>query len=197
MRRSRRGLPPCRRSACRRSRSTARSTGSTGRRNRNSTESTSPPATSAGCSRTSGTARRRKRRRPSRRPLSTSATADGGRVLIAANVVVALVALLHVYFLVLEMFLWDKPAGLRAFGQTLEAARASKVLAANQGLYNGFLAAGPFWGLSLGASGTAVKVFFLLCVLVAGVFGAATASRKILFVQALPAVIGLALVLPS
>ena len=67
-----------------------------------------------------------------------------------ANVVVGLVALLHVYILVLEMFLWDKPRGLRAFGQTLEAAKASKVLAANQGLYNGFLAAGLFWGLSLG-----------------------------------------------
>ena len=118
-------------------------------------------------------------------------------MLIAANVVVGLVALLHVYFLVLEMFLWDKPAGLRAFGQTLEAARASKVLAANQGLYNGFLAAGLFWGLSLGAGGTGVKVFFLLCVLVAGLFGAATASRKILFVQALPAAIGLVLVLLS
>ena len=118
-------------------------------------------------------------------------------MLIAANIVVGLVALLHVYFLVLEMFLWDKPAGLRAFGQTLEAARASKVLAANQGLYNGFLAAGLFWGLSLGAGGTAVKVFFLVCVLVAGLFGAATASRKILFVQALPAAIGLALVLLS
>ncbi|HTO49059.1 MAG TPA: DUF1304 domain-containing protein [Burkholderiales bacterium] len=118
-------------------------------------------------------------------------------MLIAANVVVGLVALLHIYFLVLEMFLWDRPAGLRAFGQTLEAARASKVLAANQGLYNGFLAAGLFWGLSLGAGGTGVKVFFLLCVLVAGVFGAATASRKILFVQALPAAIGLVLVFLS
>ncbi|HWZ85008.1 MAG TPA: DUF1304 domain-containing protein, partial [Thermoanaerobaculia bacterium] len=74
-----------------------------------------------------------------------------------ANLVVAAVALLHVYILVLEMFLWDKPRGLRAFGQTLEAARASKVLAANQGLYNGFLAAGLFWGLTLGAGGTAVK----------------------------------------
>ena len=113
---------------------------------------------------------------------------------IAANVVVGLVALLHVYFLVLEMFLWDKPAGLRAFGQTLEAARASKVLAANQGLYNGFLAAGLLWGLTLGAQGTSVKVFFLACVLVAGLYGAATASRKILFIQALPAAVGLALV---
>ena len=114
---------------------------------------------------------------------------------LAANVVVALVAALHVYFLVLEMFLWDKPAGLRAFGQTLEAATASKVLAANQGLYNGFLAAGLAWGLMLGPDGFGVKVFFLACVLVAGLYGAATASRKILFVQALPAAIGLALVL--
>ena len=111
-----------------------------------------------------------------------------------ANVLVALIALLHVYILVLEMFLWDKPAGLRAFGQTREAAAASKVLAANQGLYNGFLAAGLFWGLSLGAAGTGVKVFFLCCVLVAGLFGAATASRRILFVQAIPAAIALALV---
>lgn len=114
---------------------------------------------------------------------------------IAASVLVALVALLHLYFLVLEMFLWDKPAGLKAFGQTLEAARASKVLAANQGLYNGFLAAGLLWGLWLGPAGTGVKVFFLLCVIVAGVFGAVTASRKILFVQALPAAIALGLVL--
>lgn len=112
-----------------------------------------------------------------------------------ANVVIGLVALLHIYFLVLEMFLWDKPAGLRAFGQTKEAATASKVLAANQGLYNGFLAAGLLWGLVLGSEGAGVKVFFLTCVLVAGVFGAMTASRKILFVQALPAAIGLALVL--
>jgi putative membrane protein len=111
----------------------------------------------------------------------------------AANIVVALVALLHVYILVLEMFLWDKPAGLRAFGQTKQAATATKVLAANQGLYNGFLAAGLFWGLSLGDAGYGVKIFFLLCVLVAGLYGAATASRKIIFVQALPAAIGLAL----
>jgi len=116
---------------------------------------------------------------------------------IAANVVVALVALLHLYFLVLEMFLWDKPAGLRAFGHTREAAAASKVLAANQGLYNGFLAAGLVWGLSLGGAGTAVKVFFLLCVLIAGVYGALTASRKILVVQALPALMALGLVAMS
>lgn len=116
---------------------------------------------------------------------------------LIANIVVGVVALLHVYFLVLEMFLWDKPAGLRAFGQTLEAAKASKVLAANQGLYNGFLAAGLLWGLMLGPSGTNIKPFFLGCVLIAGLYGAATASRKILFVQALPAAVGLALLLLS
>lgn len=116
---------------------------------------------------------------------------------LVANIVICVVALLHVYFLVLEMFLWDKPAGLRAFGQTLEAAKASKVLAANQGLYNGFLAAGLAWGLVLGPSGTNVKLFFLGCVLIAGLYGAATASRKIILVQALPAAIGLALLLLS
>lgn len=111
----------------------------------------------------------------------------------AANVVVLLVALLHVYILVLEMFLWDKPSGRRAFGTTREFAAQTKVLAANQGLYNGFLAAGLFWGLSLGAAGGQVRVFFLLCVLVAGLYGAATASKRILFVQAVPAAVGLLL----
>lgn len=114
---------------------------------------------------------------------------------ILANLAVAIVALVHVYILVLEMFLWEKPAGLRAFGLTKEAAAASKVLAANQGLYNGFLAAGLFWGLALGPHGTGIKVFFLGCVLVAGVYGAMTASRKILFVQAIPAAVALSLVL--
>ena len=114
---------------------------------------------------------------------------------LVADIAVALVALLHAYFLVLEMFLWDKPTGLRTFGHTAEHAAASKVLAANQGLYNGFLAAGLVWGLALGSAGTAVKVFFLACVIVAGVYGAATAAKKILYVQALPAVIALALVL--
>ena len=113
---------------------------------------------------------------------------------VLAQVIVGLVALLHIYFLVLEMFLWDKPAGMRAFGQTPERAAATKVLAANQGLYNGFLAAGLLWGLWLGPGGFGVKVFFLGCVLVAGLYGAATASRKILYVQALPAAVGLALV---
>ena len=116
---------------------------------------------------------------------------------LATDLVVALVALLHVWFLVLEMFLWDKPTGLRTFGHSAEHAAASKVLAANQGLYNGFLAAGLVWGLTLGSAGTAVKVFFLACVIVAGVYGAATASRKILFVQALPAAIALVLVLAA
>ena len=116
---------------------------------------------------------------------------------IAANVVVALIGVLHVYILVLEMFLWYKPKGLKAFGQTPAQAAATKVLAANQGLYNGFLAAGLFWGLSLGAGGTGVRVFFLGCVLVAGLYGAATANKRILFIQAIPAAIGLALVLLS
>lgn len=112
---------------------------------------------------------------------------------LAADIVVALVALLHVYILVLEMFLWERPAGRKAFGLTPEFAQATKTLAANQGLYNGFLAAGLFWGLSLGATGMGVKAFFLACVLVAGVYGAATASRTILFIQGLPAAIGLVL----
>lgn len=108
-----------------------------------------------------------------------------------ANAVVLLVALLHVYILVLEMFLWDKPKGMKAFNLTPEFAAQTKTLAANQGLYNGFLAAGLFWGLALGPAGFAVKVFFLLCVLVAGLYGAATASRRILYVQALPAALAL------
>ena len=114
-----------------------------------------------------------------------------------ANIAVALVALLHVYFLVLEMFLWDKPRGLRTFGLTPEFAAASKSLAANQGLYNGFLAAGLIWGLALGAAGNPIKIFFLACIIVAGVFGAFTANLKILWVQALPGAIALALVLLS
>lgn len=115
----------------------------------------------------------------------------------AANIAVALVALLHIYFLILEMFLWDKPRGLRTFGLTPEFAAASKSLAANQGLYNGFLAAGLIWGLALGANGEPHKIFFLGCVIVAGVFGAFTANLKILWVQALPGAIALALVLLS
>ena len=112
-----------------------------------------------------------------------------------ANVLVALIALLHVYFLVLEMFLWDKPFGRKTFGLTPEFAAASKALAANQGLYNGFLAAGLAWGICLGAAGFQIKLFFLACVIVAGVFGAITASRKILWVQAVPGGVALALVI--
>jgi len=125
--------------------------------------------------------------------LQNSSLRTSSAMLLAANIVVAAIALLHVYILVLEMFLWDKPAGLRAFGMKQDLATATRVLGANQGLYNGFLAAGLFWGLWLGDAGLQVKVFFLLCVLAAGVFGAATASRKILFIQAIPATIGLAL----
>ena len=112
---------------------------------------------------------------------------------IAADIVVGLVALLHVYFLVLEMFLWDKPKGMKTFGLTPEKAAMTKSLAMNQGLYNGFLAAGLAWGIW--ADLFQVKVFFLGCVIIAGIFGAATASRKILWVQAVPGAIALALVL--
>ena len=113
--------------------------------------------------------------------------------LTISNVLVVLVAALHVYIMVLEMFLWTTPRGRRAFGLTPEFAEASKVLAANQGLYNGFLAAGLLWGLLRGDLAT--QLFFLGCVLVAGLYGAATASRKILFVQAVPAAISIAAVL--
>jgi putative membrane protein len=116
---------------------------------------------------------------------------------LAANIVIALIALIHVYILVLEMFLWDTPRGRKAFGLTPEFSAASKVLAANQGLYNGFLAAGLVWGLSLGTAGFSVKVFFLACILVAGLYGAATSSKRILFIQAVPAALGLALLFLS
>ena len=114
---------------------------------------------------------------------------------LVANILVALVALLHVYFLVLEMFLWTKPLGLKTFGQSLAKAQESAVLAANQGLYNGFLVAGLVWGLLHPAPAFAfqIKVFFLLCVIIAGLYGAWSVSRRILFVQALPAAIALAL----
>ena len=113
----------------------------------------------------------------------------------AALVAVVLVALLHLYFLVLEMFLWTTPYGRRTFGLTPERAAMTRSLAANQGLYNGFLAAGLVWGLCSSVTGWPVAIFFLGCVIVAGVFGAFTASRKILWVQAVPGVIALALVL--
>jgi putative membrane protein len=114
---------------------------------------------------------------------------------LLSAIVISLVALLHIYFLAIEMFLWDKPYGRKTFGLTPEFATASKTLAANQGLYNGFLAAGLIWGLTLGASGEAVKIFFLLCVIVAGIYGGLTVGRKILLVQALPALIALVFLL--
>jgi len=110
---------------------------------------------------------------------------------IAADIAVILVAALHLWFLLLEMFLWDKPFGRRTFGMTPERAAATRSLAMNQGLYNGFLAAGLLWGV---LAGDDVKIFFLACVIVAGVFGALTASRNILWVQALPGLVALALV---
>jgi putative membrane protein len=112
---------------------------------------------------------------------------------IVASVLVALVALLHIYILVLEMFLWTGPRGQKAFGLTPEFAQPTQALAANQGLYNGFLAAGLIWGLLHPAPEFAwqIQMFFLTCVAVAGLFGAATASRKILFIQTVPAVIAM------
>lgn len=114
----------------------------------------------------------------------------------AAASVVTLVAALHAYFLVLEMFLWQTPFGMKTFGTTAEVAASCAVLAANQGLYNGFLAAGLLWAL-LGygvVGGRAMLTFFLLCVLVAGIYGGATANPRILFVQGLPALVALVLV---
>ena len=113
---------------------------------------------------------------------------------ILTRALIGLIALSHVGFMILEMFFWDHPVGRRIFGMTPEISASSAVLAANQGLYNGFLAAGLTWGLVLGTAGGPVKIFFLACVVVAGVFGAATVSRKILWVQALPGAIGLVLV---
>ncbi len=110
----------------------------------------------------------------------------------AANIVVGLVAFIHLYILVLEMFLWEKPAGLKAFGLSKAFATQTRTLAANQGLYNGFLAAGLIWGLW--SAQLDVQMFFLGCVLVAGVYGALTATVKILWIQGMPALIGLVLV---
>jgi putative membrane protein len=119
-----------------------------------------------------------------------------GGMSIVANVLVWAIACLHVYILVLEMFLWTGPRARAAFGTTPEFAASTKSLAANQGLYNGFLAAGLVWGaLADDPVGFQAKLFFLGCVAVAGVYGAATASRKILFVQTVPAVVGVVFVL--
>ena len=110
------------------------------------------------------------------------------------NIITGIVALLHIGFLVLEMFLWEKPAGRNVFHTTAEFATQSKTLAANQGLYNGFLAAGLIWGLF---ADDAVKIFFLGCVIIAGIFGAFTVSKRIFYIQALPALIGLVLLLAA
>ena len=114
---------------------------------------------------------------------------------IAANLIVALVAIEHLGILVLEMFFWDHPVGYRIFGTTPDVASASAVLAMNQGLYNGFIAAGLIWGLV--ASLRDVKTFFLLCIVAAGIFGGITAKTTILFTQAMPSLIGLGLLLVS
>jgi putative membrane protein len=112
---------------------------------------------------------------------------------IFINILIALVGLLHIGFLVLEMFLWKQPFGLKTFKMTKEVAESSATLAANQGLYNGFLAAGLFWGVFSGM--TSVKIFFLACVLIAGIYGGLTAKRSILYLQALPSLVTLILVL--
>lgn len=109
-----------------------------------------------------------------------------------ATTLAVLIAALHVYILIMEMFLWETPRVRKSFGTTEEFAAATRVLAANQGLYNGFLAAGLLWGVWQGAAGRPIVAFFLVCVLVAGLYGAATASRRILFVQAVPAGLALA-----
>jgi putative membrane protein len=116
-------------------------------------------------------------------------------MILAGNIVVAIVAALHLYFLVLEMFLWTKPIGLRTFRQSQQKADDSAVLAANQGLYNGFLAAGLIWGLAHPVPGAAfqIKVFFLLCVVVAGLYGGYSVSTRIILIQAVPALLALVL----
>jgi putative membrane protein len=110
---------------------------------------------------------------------------------VVANIFLVLIAVLHLWFLVLEMFLWNHPIGRKTFKMTPEYAQASATLAANQGLYNGFLAAGLVWGLVSGEF--SVKLFFLVCVLIAGIYGGLTAKRSILYLQALPALLGLIL----
>jgi putative membrane protein len=116
-------------------------------------------------------------------------------MIFVANVLVALVAVLHLYFLALEMFLWTKPLGLKTFNQSQQKAEDSAVLAANQGLYNGFLAAGLIWGLvhPVASFGFEIKVFFLLCVIAAGLYGGYSVSTRIILIQAVPAALALVL----
>ncbi len=111
---------------------------------------------------------------------------------LLANILTGVVALLHFGFLYLEMFLWDKPRGMKSFRMTEEFAKQSKTLAMNQGLYNGFLAAGLIWGIF---AGDAVKIFFLSCVIIAGIFGAFTVSKRIFYLQAVPAILALVILL--
>ncbi len=112
--------------------------------------------------------------------------------MLIAKFLMVFIALLHIYFLILEMFLWDKPLGMKAFGNNLEKAKVTKVLAQNQGLYNGFLAAGLLWAVVEKSSFSIhIATFFLSCIVVAGIYGAMTASKKIFFIQALPAIITL------
>ena len=110
---------------------------------------------------------------------------------LITGIVIGFVALLHVGFLILEMFLWDHPVGRKTFKMTSEYSKASASLAANQGLYNGFLAAGLIWGLVTGDFAT--RAFFLICVLIAGIYGGFTAKRSILYMQALPGLLALVL----
>ncbi|WP_155299181.1 DUF1304 domain-containing protein [Deinococcus kurensis] len=112
---------------------------------------------------------------------------------LIAAALVGLIALLHVYILVLEMFLWTTPRAMKAFGTTPDLAAQTRVMAGNQGLYNGFLAAGLIWGLITGSA--AIQLFFLACVAVAGLYGAATANRRILFIQTVPAALAILAVL--
>ncbi len=112
-----------------------------------------------------------------------------------ATFLIGVVALIHAYIVVLEMMLWTTPRGRQAFGMSADKAEETKVLAANQGLYNGFLVAGLAWGLWLGEAGFQIKTFFLGCVIVAGLYGAATVSRKVLLIQAVPAGLALAALL--
>jgi putative membrane protein len=111
---------------------------------------------------------------------------------LVTQILIGFVALLHLYFLALEMFFWDKPLGRRVFNLTPEFATASKTLAANQGLYNGFLAAGLIWSLILGGhEGFHVAIFFLTCIIVAGIYGGLTVNKRIFFFQAMPAIVAL------
>ena len=129
-------------------------------------------------------------------PLISTTRLEGSPTSIVAAILVALVALIHAYILVLEMFLWRTPRGRQAFGTTVEQAETMATLAANQGLYNGFLAVGLALSLILPEpSAVVLKVFLLACVIVAGLYGAATVSRRILLVQALPAALALVAVL--